>query len=178
MKLFKLSIVALAVAGLTACSLEGDDGNDGAAGVDGSNGLNSLTVQTALAVGDANCPNSGVQFDSGLDTNADGTLGSDEITDTSYVCSPGSSEVATGELLTTLNNDWFIAASAEVENNKQVWMDATGTSASISYANIEVAQVANDEELQAMVADLRGKAKNVILFVGDGMGISTIIERV
>ena len=123
MKLFKLSIVALAVAGLTACSLEGDDGNDGAAGVDGSNGLNSLTVQTALAVGDTNCPNSGVQFDSGLDTNADGTLGSDEITDTSYVCSPGSSEVATGELLTTLNNDWFIAASAEVENNKQVWMD-------------------------------------------------------
>ncbi len=65
MKLFKLSIVALAVAGLTACSLEGDDGNDGAAGVDGSNGLNSLTVQTALAVGDTNCPNSGVQFDSG-----------------------------------------------------------------------------------------------------------------
>ena len=52
MKLFKLSIVALAVAGLTACSLEGDDGNDGAAGVDGSNGLNSLTVQTALAVGE------------------------------------------------------------------------------------------------------------------------------
>ena len=174
MKLFKLSIVALAVAGLTACSLEGDDGNDGAAGVDGSNGLNSLTEQTALAVGDTNCPNSGVQFDSGLDTNADGTLGSDEITDTSYVCSPGSSEVATGELLITLNNDWFIAASAEVENNKQVWMDATGTSASISNANIEVAQVADDEELQAMVADLRGKAKNVILFVGDGMGISTI----
>ncbi len=30
-----------------------------------------------LAGGDANCPNSGVRFDSGLDSNADGALGED-----------------------------------------------------------------------------------------------------
>ena len=61
MKAFKYSVLALAMAGLTACSLDGDDGADG---TDGNNGLNSLTVQTELATGDANCPNSGVRFDS------------------------------------------------------------------------------------------------------------------
>ena len=74
MKAFKYSVLALAMAGLTACSLDGDDGADG---TNGTNGLNSLTVQTELATGDANCPNSGVRFDSGLDSNADGALGED-----------------------------------------------------------------------------------------------------
>ena len=50
----------------------------GANGSDGQNGLTSLTVQTELAVGDANCPNSGIRIDSGLDADADGTLGDSE----------------------------------------------------------------------------------------------------
>ena len=131
MNLFKLSIIAVAVAGLSACSLEGDDGNDGAPGadgvngVDGQNGLTSLTVQTELAVGDANCPNSGVRIDSGLDADADGTLADSEITSTSYVCVPGVNSVSSSELLTSLNNEWFVAAQTEVENNKAVWMNAT-----------------------------------------------------
>ena len=174
MKLLKLSIIAVALANLSGCFMEGDDGKDGNTGQDGSNGLNSLTVQTDLPIGDANCPNSGVQFDSGLDTNNNGTLDNDEITDTNYVCAPGNTELATGDLLTSLNNDWFVAAQAEVENNKQVWMQATGSAFNTQNVNAEGIEVATNEELQAMVESLRGSAKNVILFVGDGMGISTV----
>jgi len=174
MNLFKLTIIAMAVASLSGCFLEGDDGQDGSAGQDGANGLNSLTVQTDLPIGDTNCPNSGVQFDSGLDTNGDAMLGADEITDTSYVCAPGNTEVATGELLTSLNNDWFVTAQAEVERNKQVWMEATGSASVTASANVQTVEASSNQELQAMVASLRGTAKNVILFVGDGMGISTV----
>ncbi|XLP05839.1 alkaline phosphatase [Alteromonas marina] len=177
MNLFKLSIIAVAVAGLSACSLEGDDGNDGAPGVDGvdgQNGLTSLTVQTELAVGDANCPNSGVRIDSGLDADADGTLVDSEITSTSYVCVPGVNSVSSSELLTSLNNEWFVAAQTEVENNKAVWMNATSGESAASSSAAFTATVNSREELDAMVAKLRGKAKNVILFVGDGMGVSTV----
>lgn len=180
MNLFKLSIIAVAVAGLSACSLEGDDGNDGAPGVDGvngvdgQNGLTSLTVQTELAVGDANCPNSGVRIDSGLDADADGTLADSEITSTSYVCVPGVNSVSSSELLTSLNNEWFVAAQTEVEKNKAVWMNATSGESAASSNAAFTATVNSREELDAMVANLRGKAKNVILFVGDGMGVSTV----
>jgi alkaline phosphatase len=176
MNVFKLSVIAVAVAGLSGCFLEGDDGKDGVDGqngVDGTNGLTSLTVQTELAVGDANCPNSGLRIDSGVDSDSDGTLAEAEITATSYVCVPGVSSVSSSELLTSLNNDWFVAAQAEVENNKQVWMNATSGSASAS-SNVEVATVSSQQELNAMVENLRGTAKNVILFVGDGMGVSTV----
>ena len=176
MNVFKLSVIAVAVAGLSGCFLEGDDGKDGVDGqngVDGTNGLTSLTVQTELAVGDANCPNSGLRIDSGVDSDSDGTLEEAEITATSYVCVPGVSSVSSSELLTSLNNDWFVAAQTEVENNKQVWMNATSGSASAS-SNVEVATVSSQQELNAMVENLRGTAKNVILFVGDGMGVSTV----
>lgn len=177
MNLFKLSVIAVAVAGLSACSLEGDDGSDGAPGADGSdgqNGLTSLTVQTELAVGDANCPNSGIRIDSGLDADADGTLGDSEITSTSYVCVPGVNSVSNSELLTSLNNEWFVAAKSEVENNKAVWMNATSGESTASSRASFTATVNSQEELKAMVANLRGKAKNIILFVGDGMGVSTV----
>ncbi|GGW95223.1 alkaline phosphatase [Alteromonas halophila] len=176
MNLFKLSIVALAVAGLSGC-LEGDDGENGAPGTDGQDGaagLTSLTTQTDLPVGDSNCPNSGVRFDSGLDSDASGTLDDSEITDTSYVCVPGNTDVADSELLSSLNNEWFVAAQAEVENNKQVWMNATGASAAMTSASVNHYQVGSEQEMQALMANVRGQAKNVILFVGDGMGISTV----
>lgn len=176
MNVFKLSLIAVAIAGLSACSLEGDDGQDGvdgAAGADGSNGVNSLTVQTELAVGDANCPNSGVRIDSGLDSDSDGTLAEAEITSTSFVCVPGVDSVGSSEILTSLNNDWFVDGQAEVENNKRVWMNATSGSAASS-SNVSVATANSQAELNAMVESLRGTAKNVILFIGDGMGISTV----
>ncbi len=73
MSKFKLSVIALSVVTLlTACD-DGDDGVDGTNGADGSNGLTSLVVQTELATGSEQCWLGGVQIDSGLDANSDGT---------------------------------------------------------------------------------------------------------
>ncbi|MBT0586597.1 alkaline phosphatase [Alteromonas oceanisediminis] len=189
MKLFRLSIIAIALTGLSGCFLEGDDGEDGAPGQagapgqdgspgqDGAAGLQSLTMQTALAVGDLNCPNSGVQFDSGLDVNGDGMLSSDEIDDTNYVCAPGVTAVSSGEILANLNNAWYMEGSAEIEEAKQVWLAATGqTTNSAALNSVSVNQIAiePDASLEATISTLRGNAKNVILFVGDGMGVSTV----
>ncbi|NVJ61162.1 MAG: alkaline phosphatase [Gammaproteobacteria bacterium] len=77
---FKLALSSAAVLFVLGCS---DDGTDGQ---DGSNGLTSLVSQTALSVGNANCPNGGTQIDSGVDTNNNGTLDSSEITSTSFNC--------------------------------------------------------------------------------------------
>lgn len=176
MNVFKLSVVAAAVIGLSACSLDGDDGKDGVNGTNGANGtdgVTSLVVQTELAVGDANCPNSGVQIDSGLDSDNDGALSDSEISSTSYVCVPAASSVDSSELLTSLNNDWFVEAAAEVEANKTVWLQATGalSTSSINSNNVVVTSKA---DLQRTVTSLRGQAKNIILFIGDGMGVSTV----
>ena len=67
-----------------------------------------------------------------------------------------------------------MAAKNEVENNKAVWMNATSGESTASSNASFTATVNSQEELKAMVANLRGKAKNVILFVGDGMGVSTV----
>lgn len=176
MNVFKLSIIALAITGLSACSLEGDDGQDGvdgAAGADGNNGLNSLTLQTDLPMGDANCPNSGVRIDSGLDSDRNGSLAEGEVTSTSFVCEPGVETVGNTEILTSLNNQWFVDGQAEVKNNKHEWINAT-TGSSAASSNVRVTTANSQQELEAMVENLRGTAKNVILFVGDGMGVSTV----
>ncbi|MEG3766865.1 alkaline phosphatase [Alteromonas sp. 14N.309.X.WAT.G.H12] len=157
MKVFKTSLIAMTLAGLTACSL---DGNDGANGQNGTNGTNSLTVQTDLAMGDENCPNSGVRLDSGLDLDSDGSLADTEVTATSYVCVPAVTQVASGEILSSLNNDYFVAGQTEIQSAKSTWLNATGVSEHTS--------------VEAAVASVNGKAKNIILFVGDGMGVSTV----
>ncbi|GBL05457.1 alkaline phosphatase [Glaciecola sp. KUL10] len=181
MKIIKLSLIAAAVIGLNACSLDGDDGTngvngqDGAPGQDGSNGLTSLTVQTNLPVGNANCPNSGVQIDSGLDSDADGTLAASEVTSTSFVCAPGTTSVESAEILTSLNNNWFVQGQQEVAQAKQTWLEATsGISLPASSAQVTQYQTSSSVEQQALIAQLKGSAKNVILFIGDGMGISTV----
>lgn len=147
MKLHKLSIMAIAIAALYGC--EGDDGKDGVKGADGKNGLNALIAQTTLATGDANCPAGGVAIRSGQDDNADGTLQDSEVDATRYVCAAGANHIATTELGSSLNNPWFIDSANAVKNAASGWTQATAQSA-------------------------KGKAKNIILFVGDGMGISTV----
>jgi hypothetical protein len=94
MNKYKLTLLGLSVALiLTACDdgndgLDGTDGSDGTNGTNGSNGLTSLVLQTQLAAGNANCWLGGVQIDSGIDQNANGTLESGEVSATSYVCIP------------------------------------------------------------------------------------------
>ncbi|MCC2614951.1 esterase-like activity of phytase family protein [Aestuariibacter halophilus] len=81
------SMLALAVtAALTLNGCSGDDGAKGADGSDGAQGLVSLLLQTPLYAGNEQCFDGGTRVDSGLDSNNDGELASDEITQTSYLC--------------------------------------------------------------------------------------------
>lgn len=55
-------------------------------GNDGQDGLNSLLL-TSLEPAGTNCPTGGLKVDSGLDSNANGVLDTDEILTTNYICS-------------------------------------------------------------------------------------------
>lgn len=141
-----LKILSLAV--LTALAgCDGDDGKDGNNGTNGVNGLNSLISQTMLAVGHEQCLNGGIQVDSGIDDDNSGVLESGEIDATEYVCSPAVTQVQGSALDATTNNAWY-------EQGQQV----------LAQAKVN----------RQTIATSRGKAKNVILFVGDGMGLSTV----
>jgi alkaline phosphatase len=174
MKLFNLTLVAAAIVGLSACS--GDDGANGSNGINGTNGtagLNSLIVQSELALGNVNCPNGGLQIDSGLDTDSDGTLADTEVTTTNFTCNPGVNSVSNSELLSNVNNSWFVAAQQQIAEAKQTWLSATSANQNTDRI-VSSYRASSAEQQQALVNNLRGQAKNVILFVGDGMGISTV----
>ncbi len=73
---------------------KGDDGNDGAdgsSGDDGSTGLNSL-INTTVEPAGANCSFGGIKIESGLDSDASGTLESGEVTQTQYICNGNDGE--------------------------------------------------------------------------------------
>ncbi|OUS00334.1 alkaline phosphatase [Gammaproteobacteria bacterium 42_54_T18] len=144
MKNFKNSVVAIAVVcSLAAC----EDGENGAVG---ANGKISLINQTTLPLGNEFCKNGGIAVDSGLDTNDDGNLSSDEVTITNYVCADTVKTLSSDSLATSVTNDWFKQGENSIKTAEVNWQRADA------------------------IKDLRGKAKNVILFVGDGMGVSTI----
>lgn len=54
--------------------------------LEGSNGLTSL-IQTSSEPAGSNCTLGGLKIQTGLDSNTNGTLDSDEVTKTDYVCS-------------------------------------------------------------------------------------------
>jgi 2',3'-cyclic-nucleotide 2'-phosphodiesterase (5'-nucleotidase family) len=68
-----------------AAGMNGMNGMNGQDGDDGDDGLTSLVVQTDIGPG-ADCADGGVQIDSGIDGNGNGTLEAGEITATSFVC--------------------------------------------------------------------------------------------
>ena len=162
MKNFAYTAMAASIFALVGCS---DDGHNGTDGQQGNNGINSLISQTILAVGHSNCHNGGVQIDSGLDSNANASLDSSEITATEFVCQPTLTALDNTAIQTSTLNPWFNAAKARVTQAKQNWNKVMGVTNSIKAASATTAQT---------VANKRGKAKNVILFVGDGMGMSTV----
>jgi alkaline phosphatase len=141
-----LSLLSLAV--LTA--LAGCDGENGTAGTNGNNGndgTSSLISQTVINVGNEECLNGGVKIDSGLDSDNSGTLETSEVDTTEFVCKPTITQVQGTALTATINNLWYEQGQS----------------------------VVNQAELNAKsLVNTRGKAKNIILFVGDGMGISTV----
>ena len=67
----------------------GTTGPSGPPGADGQSSLISVTVEPA----GANCSGGGSRIDSGLDTNASGSLDASEITSTQYVCSGSSNSL-------------------------------------------------------------------------------------
>ena len=81
--------VSAALLILTLAACEGDDGRDGVDGADGApgaDGLSSLLRQTALPVGDENCPSGGALVESGIDSDRDGTLSDSEVDQATFVC--------------------------------------------------------------------------------------------
>ena len=140
----KLAVLSASIA-LAACN--GDDGKDGQDGANGADGKASFVTQTILDAGDAVCINGGVRTDSGLDVNGNAQLDNDEITGTSHECNPVRESVSPSEIVNNTSNTWYVQGAESVEAAKMNAAQANNT---------------------------RGAAKNIILFVGDGMGVSTV----
>ena len=114
---------------------------------DDDNSPKTLTVENTLAVGSEQCVNGGTETLTGEDSNDNGELDSAEVTDTSVACNAPATSLTASQLAPLTDNEWFKSAQVKV---------------------------ASSEENIAAVVKESGKAKNVILFVGDGMGISTV----
>ncbi len=114
---------------------------------DNDNSPKTLTVENTLAVGSEQCVNGGTAILTGADSNDNGELDSAEVTDTSVACNAPATSLTASQLAPLTDNEWFKSAQVKV---------------------------ATSEENIAAVVKESGKAKNVILFVGDGMGISTV----
>jgi hypothetical protein len=86
---------------------------NGANGTNGTNGLNTLVAIVDEAAG-ANCTYGGIKVTSGLDTNANTTLDSGEVTTTKYVCNgPGINWVdVTSTTVTAARNTGYSADNA------------------------------------------------------------------
>jgi len=106
-----------------------------------------LTVNNVIAVGSEQCVNGGVTTQTGEDTNGNGILESSEVTHTNLVCNDPATSLTSEQLASLSNNAWFSDAQTKL---------------------------ASAQDAASKVVTESGKAKNVILFVGDGMGISTI----
>ena len=114
---------------------------------DDKNSNNILAVDNQITVGSAQCVNGGVETQSGVDTNTNGQLESSEVTHTNLVCNDPATSLTSEQLASLSNNAWFSDAQTKL---------------------------ASAQDAASKVVTESGKAKNVILFVGDGMGISTI----
>ncbi|MBL4909284.1 MAG: alkaline phosphatase [Alteromonadaceae bacterium] len=144
----KISLAIAVLVALTGCSADdGKDGTNGNNGIDGTSGFSSLISQQPLNVGNVNCRNGGVQINSGLDANQNNVLDGDEISNSEFVCNAIKTSLTSNDITQNSKSAWYGAAENQINSNKQQVINA-------------------NNEL--------GKAKNIILFVGDGMGISTI----
>jgi alkaline phosphatase len=132
----KLTVLSLAVmVALAGCSDDDKDEN------------NILAVDNTIAVGSEQCVNGGVETQTGVDTNGNGVLDSDEVTSSNLVCNAPATSLTSEQLASLTSNAWFSGAQE---------------------------QLAQAQQASENIVTESGKAKNVILFVGDGMGISTV----
>ncbi|MCG7568107.1 alkaline phosphatase [Pseudoalteromonas sp. CnMc7-15] len=117
------------------------------AGCSDDDGAPTLTVNTDIAVGDSQCINGGVYTQVGADDNGNGELDGDEVAAQTTNCNPIKTTLDDDELANLTGNAWFSDAQDKVAQAQQ-----------------RAEQLSSSNQ----------KAKNVILFVGDGMGISTV----
>jgi len=89
MRIYSAMTLSLGFMLTSGCSYlterQGPEGKQGEQGGQGVQGLTSLVNLTDELPG-ANCAVGGKRVDTGIDSNADGILDADEVTDTAYVC--------------------------------------------------------------------------------------------
>lgn len=107
----------------------------------------SLIVNNTLPVGSEQCVNGGTEKLEGEDTNRNGELDADEVLTTTVICNDPASSLTPQQLVNLSTNQWFKDAKVKMATSQD---------------NIE------------KIVKESGKAKNIILFVGDGMGVSTV----
>ncbi|KTF14030.1 alkaline phosphatase [Pseudoalteromonas sp. H105] len=107
----------------------------------------TLVVNNTLPVGSEQCVNGGTEKLEGEDTNRNGELDADEVLRTTVTCNDPASSLTPQQLVNLSTNQWFKDAKVKMATSQD---------------NIE------------KIVKESGKAKNIILFVGDGMGVSTV----
>ena len=107
----------------------------------------TLVVNNTLPVGSEQCVNGGTEKLEGEDTNRNGELDADEVLTTTVTCNDPASSLTPQQLVNLSTNQWFKDAKVKMATSQD---------------NIE------------KIVKESGKAKNIILFVGDGMGVSTV----
>jgi len=107
----------------------------------------TLVVSNTLPVGSEQCVNGGTEKLEGEDTNRNGELDADEVLTTTVTCNDPASSLTPQQLVNLSTNQWFKDAKVKMATSQD---------------NIE------------KIVKESGKAKNIILFVGDGMGVSTV----
>ena len=106
-----------------------------------------LTVENSIAVGSEQCINGGVETTLGEDKNNNGELDTNEITTTDVSCNEPVTSLTAEQLSSLTTNTWYKEAHTKLASSQD-----------------NIADIAKES----------GKAKNVILFIGDGMGVSTV----
>lgn len=114
---------------------------------DDDNDYKTLVVNNTLPVGSQQCVNGGTETLEGEDSNRNGELDADEVLETSLNCNDPASSLTPQQLVNLSTNQWFKDAKVKMATSQE-----------------NIAEIVKES----------GKAKNVILFVGDGMGVSTV----
>ncbi|WAJ70310.1 alkaline phosphatase [Catenovulum adriaticum] len=108
---------------------------------------NTISQVNQISVGSEQCINGGTEKLTGTDHNDNDILDDNEIENSELNCNDPASSLTQSQMANLVDNDWFKAAKTQMstaQNNAQSAINEAG------------------------------KAKNIILFVGDGMGISTV----
>lgn len=106
----------------------GENGTNGTASDAGTNGLTALTRVTAEPDG-ANCAAGGSKIEVGLDADDDGTLSTEEVQSTSYVCngtSGSAQKIIYGDVTIENDSDLGELAGVEVITGDLTIISATG----------------------------------------------------